>query len=234
MHQPGHLGANQARCGGSAFSASLDPAMQDEPRNSLAYGLMMPALAVMTVSGAIPLAFVGYYSLHDTFGGNVFSWVGTAWFEEILVSAEFHGALARSLGFSALVLAVEIPLGVFVALRLPPRGFLTSACIVMMTIPLLTPSIVVGHLWTAMTLPKAGLLYEGLAAAGIRLNMNSTAAAWAMIVVMDCWHWTSLVVLLCFAGLRAIPEDYYRAARIDGASRCPVFRFIRFRNSAMS
>jgi glycerol transport system permease protein len=44
---------------------------------------------------------------------------------------------------------------------------------------------------------------------------------------MDTWHWTSLVVLLCFAGLRAIPEDYYRAARIDGAGGWAIFRFIQ-------
>jgi glycerol transport system permease protein len=44
---------------------------------------------------------------------------------------------------------------------------------------------------------------------------------------MDTWHWTSLVVLLCFAGLRAIPDDYYRAAKIDGASGWAIFRFIQ-------
>ena len=44
---------------------------------------------------------------------------------------------------------------------------------------------------------------------------------------MDAWHWTSLVVLLCFAGLRAIPDDYYRAARIDGASGWAIFRHVQ-------
>ena len=43
---------------------------------------------------------------------------------------------------------------------------------------------------------------------------------------MDVWHWTPLVALLCYAGLRAIPPAYYQAAAIDGASRWAVFRFI--------
>ena len=43
---------------------------------------------------------------------------------------------------------------------------------------------------------------------------------------MDVWHWTSLVALLCYAGLRAIPNAYYQAAQIDGASRFAVFRYI--------
>ncbi len=44
---------------------------------------------------------------------------------------------------------------------------------------------------------------------------------------MDVWHWTPLVALLCFAGLRSIPDAYYQAARIDGASKLAVFRYIQ-------
>ncbi len=44
---------------------------------------------------------------------------------------------------------------------------------------------------------------------------------------MDVWHWTSLVVLLCYAGLVSIPDAYYQAAKIDGASRWAVFRYIQ-------
>ena len=51
--------------------------------------------------------------------------------------------------------------------------------------------------------------------------------AWFTIIVMDVWHWTSLVVLLAYAGLIAIPDAYYQAAKIDGASRWAVFRYIQ-------
>jgi glycerol transport system permease protein len=50
--------------------------------------------------------------------------------------------------------------------------------------------------------------------------------AWLTVLVMDVWHWTSLVALLAYAGLRAIPPAYYQAARIDGAGRWAVFRYI--------
>jgi len=43
---------------------------------------------------------------------------------------------------------------------------------------------------------------------------------------MDVWHWTSLVVLLSYAGLKSIPDAYYQAAKIDQASRWSVFRYI--------
>ncbi|MBL8893525.1 MAG: sugar ABC transporter permease [Rhizobiales bacterium] len=201
--------------------------MDTARQNFVAYALLLPALAIMTLCGVLPLAFVAYYSVHDTFAGNSFVWVGTTWFEEVITSPEFYAALARSLGFSAMALAIEIPLGVYIALRLPPKGLLTTVGIAMMTIPLLTPSIVVGYLWAALALPKAGLLFESFALVGVKLNLNNTALAWLVILLMDAWHWTSLVVLLCFAGLRAIPEDYYRAAQIDGASRWAVFRYVQ-------
>jgi glycerol transport system permease protein len=44
---------------------------------------------------------------------------------------------------------------------------------------------------------------------------------------MDVWHWTSLVVLLAYAGLSAIPDAYYQAAKIDGASGWAVLRYIQ-------
>ncbi len=193
----------------------------------MAYAFLTPALIVMTLCGLLPMAFVIFYSLHDTFAGNSFIWVGTEWYRQVLSSPEFYDALLRSLGFSAIVLAIEIPLGILIALRLPTKGVLSSVYIVLLAIPLLTPYIVVGFLWKAMTLPKAGLLFEAANAIGIPFDMNSPLITWATLVLMDVWHWTSLVVLLCFAALRSIPDDYYRAARIDSANGWAIFRHMQ-------
>ena len=201
--------------------------MTPQHRPLAAYAYLAPALLVMALSGVIPMAYVVYYSLHDTFAGNSFVWVGTHWFSQVLSSGDFYAALGRSLAFALLALMIEVPLGIFVALKLPQRGLLSSALVVLMAIPLLTPTIVVGYLWKVLTLPQAGLLHEATAAIGLPLDMNSRAVTWAVLLLMDAWHWTSLVVLLCFAGLRAIPDDYYRAARIDGASRWAIFRHIQ-------
>jgi len=73
-----------------------------------------------------------------------------------------------------------------------------------------------------------GLLGHTLAAMGIDYNYTQdTLDAWITLIVMDVWHWTSLVVLLCYSGLVSIPDAYYQAARIDGASRWAVFRYIQ-------
>lgn len=195
--------------------------------NSFAYGLLAPALIVMTLCGVIPLGFVVFYSLHDSFAGNNFVWAGLTWFRQVLSSPDFYGALARSLGFSLLVLAIEIPLGLYVALRLPTKGLLSSLYIVLMAIPVLMPTIVVGYIWQVLTLPRVGLLTAAAAGLGLDLDLSHPLVAWLILALMDSWHWTSFVVLLCFAGLRAIPDDYYRAATIDGASAWAVFRHIQ-------
>lgn len=194
---------------------------------SVAWLYLLPALLVLLLVGLTPIGFVVFYSLHDTFGGNIFVWVGSQWFSEVLRSADFYQALARSLGFSILVLSVQIPLGIIVALRMPRSGPLTTIYLVLMAIPMLTPTIVVGYLWKVMIRPETGLLYQALSSVGLSLDMNNPVWTWAVLVLMDTWHWTGLVVLLCYARLRAIPGAYYQAAAIDSASAWAVFRFIQ-------
>jgi glycerol transport system permease protein len=189
--------------------------------------LLSPALVVMMAVGIVPLGFVFFYSVHDSFAGNSFLFVGSQWFQQVLQSSDFQWALLRSLGFSIAVLLIEIPLGLYIALRLPKQGRMAAVLIVLMAIPLLTPSLVVGYLWKVLSLPQTGLLTGITSIFGFALNMNNKAVTWMVLVLMDVWHWTSFVVLLTYAGLKAIPDDYYRAAQIDGASRASVFRYVQ-------
>jgi glycerol transport system permease protein len=194
---------------------------------SEAIGLLLPAVLIMLATGVVPLAFVFFYAVHDTFAGNDFLFVGPQWFLQVLQSSDFQWALLRSLSFSLLALLVQMPLGLWVALHLPKEGRLASLLVVMMAIPLLTPSLVVGYLWKALVIPGNGLLTNLFQVVGLNLDMNSKIWSWVVLLMMDTWHWTSLVVLLAYAGLKAIPEDYYRAARIDGAKPWAVFRYIQ-------
>jgi glycerol transport system permease protein len=206
------------------FRAPRVQAMNGQPHATLI--LLLPALAVMAFSGLMPLGFAIYYSLHDAFAGNSFVWVGGQWYEQVLTSGEFWRTTGRTLGFTALVLAVEIPLGLWIAVRMPARGPVAAVLLVIFALPLLAPLLVVGYLWKVMTLPDTGLLSAAVAGLGGRLDMNDPVTTWAVLVAMDAWHWTGLVVLLCYAGLRAIPEPYYQAARVDGARGWAIFRHV--------
>lgn len=197
-------------------------------QNNKAWFLVLPVLILVGISAIIPLMTVVNYSVQDTFGNNEFFWVGTEWFQEVLNSERFLNALKRTLLFSTLILAIEIPLGIFIALAMPKRGIGVSVCLVLMALPLLIPWNVVGTIWQVFGRVDIGLLGYGLASLGIDYNYTQDIVdAWITLIVMDVWHWTSLVVLLCYSGLVAIPEVYYQAARIDGASRWSVFRYIQ-------
>lgn len=197
-------------------------------QNNKAWFMVMPVLILVAISAIIPLMTVVNYSVQDTFGNNEFFWVGMEWFQEILSSERFHNALLRTLLFSGLILAIEIPLGILIALAMPKRGWGVSVCLVLMALPLLIPWNVVGTIWQVFGRVDIGLLGHGLASLGIDYNYTqNNLDAWLTLILMDVWHWTSLVVLLCYSGLVSIPEVYYQAARIDGASRWAVFRFIQ-------
>jgi glycerol transport system permease protein len=196
--------------------------------NNKAWFMVLPMLLLVAFSAVIPLMTVVNYSVQDTFGNNQFFWAGTEWFKQILHSDRFHEALWRNLLFSAIILAIEIPLGIVIALAMPRKGWTVSLCLVLMALPLLIPWNVVGTIWQVFGRVDIGLLGYSMSALGIDYNYTAgPLAAWFTVIVTDVWHWTSLVALLCYAGLVAIPEAYYQAAQIDGASRWAVFRYIQ-------
>lgn len=200
----------------------------DKPYNNKAWLLVIPVFLLVALSAIIPIMTVVNYSVQDTFGSNVFFWAGTEWFQDVLRSERFWDALGRNLLFSFIILCIEIPLGIAIALSMPKKGPWVPVCLVLMALPLLIPWNVVGTIWQIFGRADIGLLGHTLAAMGVNYNYTSNIFdAWATIIVMDVWHWTSLVVLLCYAGLVSIPDAYYQAARIDGASRWSVFRFIQ-------
>jgi glycerol transport system permease protein len=201
--------------------------------NNKAWFMVLPVFLIVAFSAVLPLMTVVNYSVQDTFGNNEFFWNGIGWFQELLdPNSEFGGrflaALGRNLFFSAVILAIEIPLGILVALSMPREGWTVSAVLVLLALPLLIPYNVVGTIWQIFGRPDIGLLGYALNAVGIAYNyVSNPLDAWVTVIVMDVWHWTSLVALLCYAGLKSIPDAYYQAARIDGASRWAVFRTIQ-------
>jgi glycerol transport system permease protein len=193
-----------------------------------AWFLVLPVVVLVAYNAVIPLMTVVNYSVQETFGDNTFFWSGVTWFEQVLRDERFHGALLRQLFFTFTILIIEVPLGIAIALAMPRRGPWVSVCLVLMALPLLIPWNVVGAMWNIMALPDIGLLGHTLNALGIDYNYTrQPVSAWITLIAMDVWHWTSLVVPLCYAGLVSIPDAYYQAAKIDGARPFAIFRYIQ-------
>ena len=199
-----------------------------KPIDHRAWFLVLPVVLCVAFSAILPLMTIVNYSVQDIISPERRVFVGTEWFAAVLQDEELHGALLRQIGFSLAVLAIEIPLGILLALSMPASGWRASAVLVIIALSLLIPWNVVGTIWQVFGRTDIGLLGATLSWLGVDYNYTGNDLdAWVTVLVMDVWHWTPLVALLCYAGLRAIPDAYYQAARIDGASRLAVFRYIQ-------
>ena len=196
-------------------------------RNNKAWFAVAPVVLVVAFSAIVPLMTVVNYSVQDIFDVNTRIFVGLDWYRETLRDPRFLDALLRQLSFSALVLVLEIPLGIWIARAIPRQGRQTTVFLIILAVPLLIPWNVVGVTWQIFARPDIGLLGAALSGLGVSYNYASSPVdAWVTLLLMDVWHWTSLVALLCFAGLASIPSAYYQAAALDGAKGWRLFRHV--------
>ncbi len=196
-------------------------------RNDRAWLAVLPVVIVVAFTAIVPLMTVVNYSVQDIFDVDTRIFVGLDWYRETLRDPRFIDALLRQVLFSGLVLAIEVPLGIWIARAVPREGPATAAFLIVLAIPLLIPWNVVGTIWQIFARPDIGLLGAAVTAVGLSYNYTGSALdAWITLLLMDVWHWTSLVALLAFAGLASIPRACYQAAELDGANAWQVFRYV--------
>ena len=201
--------------------------MTEGPANNRAWLAVLPVVLLVGFSAVLPLMTVVNYSVQDIFDVDTRLFVGLDWYRETLRDQRFIDALLRQVTFSATVLIIEVPLGIWIARALPRDSKTTVGFLIVLAIPLLIPWNVVGTIWQIFARPDIGLLGAAVNALGVSFNYTgSSVDAWITVVLMDVWHWTSLVALLAFAGLASIPKPYYQAAMLDGASTWQVFRYV--------
>ena len=118
----------------------------NKPVNQKAWFLILPVLLCVAFSAIIPLMTVVNYSVQDIISPERRVFVGTEWFAAVMRDEELHGALWRQLKFSLAVLAVEIPLGIALALSMPAQGWKSSAVLVVVVFRTLRLPPLLGYL----------------------------------------------------------------------------------------
>ena len=198
-----------------------------KPANNRAWLGVLPVVLIVAFSAVIPLMTVVNYSVQDILDFNTRFFVGFDWYRETLTDPRFQSAFLRQVGFSLTVLLIEVPLGIAIARGIPRGSRLTPLILILLALPLLIPWNVVGTIWQIYARPDIGLLGVVVNALGVDYNYTAEPLhAWLTLVAMDVWHWTSLVALLAFAGLTAIPKAFYQAAELDGAGKWQTFRLV--------
>ncbi|MEQ6204792.1 sugar ABC transporter permease [Sulfitobacter sp. HNIBRBA2951] len=198
-----------------------------QQRNA-AWWQVLPAVALLGLVGFIPLVAVFNYSFFDIFTLDSRFWVGTEWYAALVGTPDLYAALGRSLLFTTLVLMIQLPLGVGIALLIPQNTFAKGTILMILALPLVVPWNMIPIIWLGFINTNYGLLGQMLEAMGWNFDYKFTALhTWILIVAMDTWHWVGLVAILANSGLSMVPQTYYLAAKIDGAGSWAVFRYIQ-------
>jgi multiple sugar transport system permease protein len=201
-------GSKPVKGRGSGLGARLFP-----------YWFLAPAVALLLALTVYPFFYIVRLSLYRMSpGGEVF--VGADNFLRLVRDPLFFQSLGQTLVFTVGALALEFGLGLGLALLLDSQIRGRSLWRSLLLLPMILPPVV----------PNFGVLNGALQLGGVdtsRLTwLADPSVALAAVIVVDVWEWTPFVFLILLAGLQAIPEEPYEAARIDGASAWQTFRHV--------
>jgi multiple sugar transport system permease protein len=194
-----------------------------EQEHVFGYGLIAPALVLLTCLVAYPFGMAIYFSLSDYWVGSPGGFVGLANYREILGNDVFRQTVQNSFVFTALALSGKIVLGVWLALLLSRdlrfKRLIRGAVLLPFVIP--TALSTLGWWWMFDS------LYSVVNWTAIRLGIISPPGpnwlgqatyAMAAVVVVNIWRGLPFFAITTLAGLVSIPREYYEAAEVDGAS----------------
>ncbi|MEV0428609.1 sugar ABC transporter permease [Micromonospora sp. NPDC050495] len=190
-----------------------------------------PAMAFVAVLIIFPVAWTGYLSLTDAEGSvrAESEFIGFQNYLDVLADTDrFWPAVWRTVLFTGVVLAVEVALGMAIALLLwrPFRG--ERWVRVAILLPLVATPVAVGMMWRLIFDPTIGMANEVLSWVGIGPQpwLAGQSSALPTTMFIDIWQWTPMVVLILLAGLTSLSDEPQEAALIDGASTWQRFRHV--------
>lgn len=204
---------------------------QAERRRAFGLGLA-PALAVLLLITLLPAAalLVGSLtplSLTDPAGSFRFD-DPLVNYRHLLEDERFLGSIATQLKLSAASVVLQLGVGLGLALLLDGRSRLLASARTAFLIPMVLPPIVVALIWKIIYTPDVSPMHRALEHLGLPVHSliaNPGTALWA-IAVADTWQWFPFTLLMVLAALQTMPAEPLEAARLDGASRWQLFRFI--------
>jgi multiple sugar transport system permease protein len=196
------------------------PGHRFEANAWLAAAFVTPVAVVLAAIIVVPSIQLLWMSFTDASPGMDTQWVGLKNYVRILSDPGFQAALIRNILFVAGVVALEMAVGLAIALLLenpvPLRGLWMAL-------------IVAPYAVSPILDPNFGVVNFMIAHAGLPTVAWFTSAGTSMagIVLIAVWKEFSFVTIVSFAALKAIPGDFVEAARIDGAGYAQVLRHIK-------
>lgn len=142
--------------------------------------------------------------------------------------SRFVGSIFRTFYFTIIAVAVELVLGVAIALLLNRDFPLKRLVNSIMLLPMMATPVAIAMVWLLMYVPTTGVVNYFLRLANLPqpLWVYSESSVIPALALVDVWEWTPMIVLICLAGLTALPHDPLEAAIVDGASTWQTIRYV--------
>ena len=190
--------------------------------------LLLPLLGLLALVQGYPIAFAAYISFHNyqLTALDQVRWVGLAQYQGLLDNPSYWTATRNTLVFVGGAVALELLLGLALALLLhrPILGQNAFRAIVLM--PMFITPIAVGLMFRFLLNSQLGIIPALLRPLGLEVDWFGPRLALFSLILIDVWQWTPLMVLFLLAGLEALPTEPFEAARVDGASGLQILRHL--------
>ncbi len=213
-----------------ALRRRLNPRTWSEAWTAGAF--VAPAALVILLIVAYPLVRALWLSIHDvvlTRPGEE-PLVGLQNYTGELANPDFWAAVGRSLSFTVLSTALELLLGVGLALLMDQPLRLRWLLRSLVILPWALPTIVNALMWRWIDHAEYGalnaLLYQSGLIDGYQQWLSNPDTAMGMVILADVWKMTPLVAILVLAALQGISREQIEAARVDGAGIVATFRYV--------
>ena len=187
------------------------------------YLFLAPAGIVLLVALLYPIGFMIYASFLDWVPSQRIEqaeWVGLKNYINLFHYENFRESFTVTIAFAALVVSLEMILGVGLALLLDRNLMGMSVLRTIFILPIMIAPIVVGLMWRHMYHPTIGIFNKFTNLVGIGDIPWLSEGAWAFtaVIIADVWQWTPFVFILSLAALQSLPRSTLEAAQMDGAT----------------
>jgi multiple sugar transport system permease protein len=192
---------------------------------------ILPTIIILILMGIFPLFYSLYLSFteYSVISGSAPIWVGLQNYQSILSDPQLWHSFGVTGQYALLSVTLQTLVGFGMALLLRSKFSGSGVITTLILVPMMLSPIVVATFWKLIFNPSYGIFNYFLGFTNINTAPewlgDPALALWAVVIV-DVWMWSPFVMLLCLAGLSAIPEYLYEAAAIDRANWWFQFRRI--------
>src|SRR5690606_1901044 len=201
------------------------------PSRSTRWMFIMPAVIFVLLMIIFPVAYTLYLSLHEWSGSAIRppQWVGLDNYVELLTRDQrFWDSVVRTFQFTIAAVAIELVLGLGVALLINGRFLGQGIVRTLILLPMVATPVAIAMAWLLMFEPSVGLFNGILRSLNLppQLWLGSKDQALPSLILVDVWQWMPMMALILLAGLSTLPEEPYEAARVDGANGWQRFIYL--------